>query len=263
MSNPNPPTSSNRRLPLGPPSTLNSQAPGLPEMVSIPDREDSALPKPIKRGLPQLPDVKPHVAPGQVNSHSFTDVFDDEGFFEDVPRTLTVNDQPFFRWFKRVSVALIVTSLFLLAVTFFVKAPLEMGLIAIAAVWIVVLAFSLPEAIIPYKKTKFDLSDNTVKVGQKKPVPLSDIKVGAMTVKNKNVKLWLGFSEKNGFTVPLRSSKFAMKKADLLALRTIIPHTHITPFGNDVEWDSNVKNKEVTQNQIVEYVETLIGSLKS
>lgn len=262
MSNPNPPTSSNRRLPLGPPSLLSSSSagPSLPPMAQLPnDAEES----PQKRSLPQLPDVKRETT-GTMNVQSFTDVFDsDEAFFEDVPRTLTVNDQPFFRWFKRVSLALIVTSLFLLAVTFFVKAPLEMGFTAVAAVWVVVLAFSLPDAIIPYKKTRFDLSTNTVRVGQKKPVPLSDIKVGMMTVKGKNVKLWLGFSEKNGFTVPLRSSKFAMKRADLLALRTVIPHTHITPFGNDVEWDKNVKNKEVTQNQIVEYVETLMVNLKS
>lgn len=268
------PSSPARRLPVAPPKIGGGNLPPLPGNPK--SATEPAKPSPVEET--QAKEVTTSSIPklsaantGKGNksngvADSFTDVFQDEtDFFGDVPRTLTVNEQPFFRWFKRVSLALIITSVFLLAVTLLVKAPLEVGLTTIAAVWVIVLAFSLPEALIPFKKTKFDLTDNTVRVGQKKPVPISDIKHALFTTKKKNSKLWLGFDNKNGFFVPIKSSKFVMKKEDLLALRTVVPHTSVTPFGNMANLDTlegNVNKAEVTQQEIVEHIEKLIIDMK-
>jgi hypothetical protein len=194
------------------------------------------------------------------------DVFGNtDSFFENVPRTLTVNEQPFFRWFKRVVLALVITSLFVLGVSFYVKAPLELSIGAVASVWVVILAITAPEAIIPYKKTRFNLTDNTVRVGQKKPRPISEIKNASLNTDKKNVKLWLSFDDKkDGFFVPLQSSKITMKREDLLALRTIIPHTSISEEASNVEIDFTQKAKEVTitEPDLIDFIELKIDSLK-
>lgn len=190
------------------------------------------------------------------------DVFDTTSpMFDNVPRALVVNEQPFFRWLKRVFLAIIVASAFVMAVTWFVKAPLEIGLWAVLAVWIAILAYTAPEAIIPYKKTRFDLSDNTFRVGQKNPLPLENITNAYLFSDSKNIKLWLSInsSQKQGFYVPLKSSKFSMKREDLLALRTVIPYTTIEA-DNGVKVNLSSKNKRVpvSQKSILDLIEDLI-----
>lgn len=191
-----------------------------------------------------------------------SEVFDTASpMFDNIPRALVVNEQPFFRWLKRVFLAIIVASAFVLAVTWFVKAPLEIGLWAVLAVWVAILAITAPEAIIPYKKTRFDLSDKTFRVGQKAPAPLDNITNAYITSDNKNIKLWLSVnsSQKQGFFVPLKSNKFSMKREDLLALRTIIPYTQIEKDnGAKVNLDEKNKKVPVSQESILNIIEDLI-----
>lgn len=258
-----------RRLPVTPPrrvqdqtKTVSGETPPESPHVSMPEHSLPAIPNLVNKKQNEFPpqNVKtvPSAPPSNQSIEHFTNVFNDKNtFFEDVPRVLTVNEQPFYRWFKRAFLSLSITTVFLLGVTFAVGAPLEIGLTSIAAVWILVLAFALPDAIIPFKKTRFDLTKNTVRVGQNKPRPISDIKTGLFTQKKRNSTLWLGFNEKDGFSAPLTSNKVTMKKADLLALRTIISKTSITPYGVvDLSGDKN--KVEVTQQAIVEYIEKLI-----
>lgn len=194
------------------------------------------------------------------------DIFDnDEPFFGDVPRTLTVNEQPFFRWLKRVALALIITSVFVVAVSFYVKAPLELSIAAVGSVWVVILAITAPDAIIPYKKTRFNLTDNTVRVGQKKPRPIAEIQDANLNTDKKNVKLWLSFADKkDGFFVPLKSSKITMKREDLLALRTIIPHTSISEADGvkEINFEEKAKDVPVSQPVLTSFIEQKIDSLK-
>lgn len=190
------------------------------------------------------------------------DIFDSSSpMFENIPRTLTVNEQPFLRWLKRVFLAILIASLFVIGVTWVVKAPMQVGLWAVAAVWIAILAYTAPEAIIPYKKTRFDLSNNTFRVGQKPPAPLQEITNAYLTSDKNNIKIWLSVnsSAKQGFYVPLKSNKFSMKPEDLLALRTVIPYTSIIEDdGTKVLLEEKNKKVPVSQKSVLRIIEELL-----
>lgn len=228
-------------------------------------------PKPVKGSKKVLKDAaisEPNngkVTQLSASDFETNDVTTDEPLFGNIPRTLTVNEQPFVRWLQRVALALAITSLFVLSVSWYVQAPIELALGAVASVWVVILAITAPEAIIPYKKTRFDLTDNTVRVGQKKPRPISEISEANLNTDKKNVKLWLSFNDKkDGFFVPLQSSKITMKREDLLALRTIVPHTSISGQEASEEIDFNEKAKDVpiSQPNLIDFIELKIDSLK-
>lgn len=222
---------------------------------------------PPKIGAASSPFAKPTIPPVTLNTHpgprlqaSPEDAYVDLGMFQDTPRVLTVNEQPFYRWFRRVFLALIAMSLFLFGVSFVVNAPIELAGGAILISWAIVILIALPDAIMPYKKTKFDLTAKTVKIGSAKPQPISNIAGADLEIKGKNKRVWFAIDAKKGFWVPLTSSKFSMKHEDLLALRTIIPETTIPNNVATVETETTkLKKTPVSKNQLAEFLENLIA----
>lgn len=241
---------------------------GLPLMSNSaqnfpPRRLPSAPPKPVS-GFPAIKKPAPAVSTtAPVNTQKVNkteESFTNESIFSSMQRVLTVNEQPFFRWFQRVFIALIVMSIFILCVAFFVKAPFELAGITIAISWAIVLLIALPEAIIPFKKTKFDLTAETVKVGRTKATPISDLTVAHLDASSKNIRLWLGFTEKNGFWVPVKSSRFRMKQEDLLALRTVIPETSVSNNVPVLDLrEPKIKNTPISKDQLISYIESFVS----
>ncbi len=225
-----------------------------------PRRLPSAPPKPVT-GFPGIRKSTPAPAPvGSQDDHHNEESFANESIFSSMQRVLTVNEQPFFRWFQRVFIALIIMSIFILSVAFFVKAPWELAGITVAISWGIVLLIALPEAIIPFKKTKFDLTAGTVKVGRAKATPISDLTVAQLDASSKNIRLWLGFNEKNGFWVPVKSSRFRMKQEDLLALRTVIPETSVSDEVATLDLrEPKIKKSPISKEQLVSYIESFVA----
>lgn len=250
---------------LQPPVPVSSQAESTPEPLIDPVETG---PKPealeVPSSLSERPSLTSLTSASSLGIGNEDDgTFDSESdVFEDVPRTLVVNEQPFFRWLQRVALALLVASIFTVVISVLSKVPLEFALISVASVWIIILAITAPEAIIPYKKTTFNIAEDTVRVGQKKPRPLSEITRGSLTMNEKNAKLWLSFNEneKDGFFVPLKSNKFSMKYEDLLALRTIVPHTSLKELQEPAPVEG--KSLPISKGSLEDLIEDMIDNLK-
>lgn len=245
---PDSPNFPSRGLPVGPPKF--SLPPTVPKL-------NQPNPKSLDTGVPHPPQATHPI--NHAPAPTIEDAYVDESIFNDAPRVLTVNEQPFFRWFKRVFLALIVMTIFIAGVTLYFKATWEIAVITTAVAWAIVLLFALPDAIMPYKKTQIDLTAKTVKVGRKKPQPLSDLHVALLDARGRNIRVWLGFNKQQGFWVPLKSSKFRMKHEDLLALRATIPSTDIAENVELVEVNRKVKNTPISKTQLSQYIESLIN----
>lgn len=238
-----------------PPNLPAKRLPSAPPKIG--DVRSPAARPPVTQ---QTPAPSLNTRPGPRLSASPEDAYVDLGMFQDIPRVLTVNEQPFYRWFRRVFLALIAMSAFIFGVSWFVKAPIELAGGAILISWAIVIIIALPDAIMPYKKTKFDLSKKTVKIGSAKPASISEINEAYLEVKGKNKRAWFGLGPKQGFWVPLTSSKFSMKHEDLLALRTVIPETQISNDIPHADLDERkVKKTQVSKNQVAEFIENLIA----
>ena len=252
-----PPNFPPRKLPSQPPKMLNAQPPkmgSLPQNQPVLNPQSEQVKTTSMRETNQISQPKPFAPAFQDE-----EVYVDDEMFNSIPQLLKVNEQPFFRWFRRVFLALIVMSIFIGGVGWFVKAPIELIGVVVLISWSIVILFALPEAIVPYKKTTIDLVGGQVRVGRTKQRPLSDITSALLDKTNKNVRVWLGFDKKDGFWVPLKSTKFRMKHEDLLALRATIPQTKIDMNVPEINVDvKKLKKEPISKQQLVNYIETLI-----